>query len=109
MALSETTLVTILVIAIGILTCMVFWKMIDNATYKSNIKRWAGCVGLKACKKGKDCGDGEVCYSGVCLSRKVCKAPSDKIQVQECSKDEKCMSVGDIGYCVPTQISVNPK
>lgn len=105
--MKESTLITLLVIGVGVLICIVMWKMLDNSLEKSTIKKWVGCVGLRACNKGKDCGEGEVCYSGVCLSRKICKAPGE-IATVECSTGEKCMSVGDIGYCVPLKVSEDP-
>lgn len=104
---SNETLVSTLIITIGILVCVIFWKMLDDKMYNTKMRRWVGCIGLNPCKKAKDCGDGEVCYDGVCLTRKICKAPSDKVQVQDCATNEKCISKGDIGYCVPIKSSTS--
>lgn len=108
MAISGRTTVTILVIVIGVLICVVGWKILDVRMNKSDTRKFVGCIGLRPCNKARDCSSGEVCYSGACLTRKICKAPSEKIQVQECSVNEKCMSVGDIGYCVPLKVSTDP-
>lgn len=90
------------------LVCVIMWKILDNRMTRSNMRKFVGCIGLVPCNKAKDCQPGEVCYGGACLTRKICKAPSDKISVQECSANEKCATVGDIGYCVPIKISTSP-
>ena len=90
----------ILLFIIGAFTFFVCYNVVLNRSETNALRK---CTDLPSCRTGKDCNDTSVCYAGVCLSRKLCKAPPG-IGTVGCDDTEICYTHGEYGYCVPSKI-----
>lgn len=103
--MEPSSLITILVISIGILAVVVIFELIFKKD--KGVPRLIGqCLNLKSCKVGKDCESDEVCYDGLCIKRRMCKTEIPGHTPVQCTDKEKCYIAGGVGYCVPLQFKL---